>query len=649
MKLLTPEQINQLNELELQNIHGRLHAYFQQLVSGEKKFNREDLVNQKIFVLEEMRRRDMKHKVRDVLDEEALTLLNKSSFPAWLACFPEDKEALWKLQDKLGFARNEKADNDGLHCTVALFDDLDDISKIKEALEKADIDEFQFVSTGLNAYGKELNAIVLEGTIADKLQQSIERFRVKAEGQRSAGTAYDDTEYKHGQFLPHITLGYADEQPFNLLSPSELDKLVGIKIKMSKPILMVSIEKDHELIYSYIQEDENEIESELSINLDSFAVPALRWPSALEKKIDNEFAEALKKIKDLVVIENVCSVTGSSALPDKESNDIDLVWRMEFDDDGYARIDLRNILMKFDRAFPNEVSDKFDHISSPTGPSWSFIPLMDLVLRAKNTFLDVTHVDESYAYHKVMANVPGVGAEWKGETFWTNLKDELNELIDDKDKVTKLLSMISDYLTKQVIKDALGTGLGTSDERMGTGGTSYCYCHNCGTKITHDRGIPCNKIQCPQCGGSMTGVAYAEGQRSAGTAQDINNQATGYGQGIGNERQGTGGTSYCYCHECDIAVIHQRGIPCNELNCSICGKPMTGIEPKNLYSILFNKQKPSIGLGNIGLGNIGLGKEVQLMKPFKPIKSRAGLYEYEFFVGEEDVMWRTFAKPIIEG
>ncbi len=42
-------------------------------------------------------------------------------------------------------------------------------------------------------------------------------------------------------------------------------------------------------------------------------------------------------------------------------------------------------------------------------------------------------------------------------------------------------------------------------------------------------------------------------------------------------------------------------------------------------------------------------KEVQLMKPFKPIKSRAGLYEYEFFVGEEDTMWRTFARPIIEG
>ena len=494
---LRPEQINQLDELELQNLHGRLHAYFRQLISGEKKFNREDLVNQKIFVLEEMRRRDMKHKVRDMLDKEALTLLNKSSFPAWLASFPENKELLWSIQDKLGFTRNEKADNDGLHCTIALFDNLNSISEIKVALEKADIEEFEFISTGINAYGQDLSAIVLEGTISDKLQKIIEKFRTK----------FDDTDYSK-QYLPHITLGYANEQMFNLLSDKELDKLVGIKIKMSNPVLMVSIEKSEELAYSFIPEDEEEIElalNNLALNKcqQLSSVGEFRINS-LKKKLSHEFEEALKKVKELVVIENVCSITGSSALPDKESNDIDLVWRMEFDDDGYARIDLRNILMKFDRAFPNEVSDKFDHISSPSGPNWSYINLFDLVLRAKNTFLDVTHVDESYAYHKALANVPGVGGEWRGETFWTNLKDELNklleyaQLIDNNEKADELLSMISDYLASSNI----------------------------------------------------------------------------------------------------------------------------------------TKQKP---------------KEVQLMKPFKPIKSKAGLYEYEFFVGEEDTMWRTFARPIIEG
>lgn len=599
MTLLTPKQIFQLDELGLQNLHARLHSYFRQLISGKKKFNREDLVNQKIFVLEEMRRRDMKHKVRDELDEEALTLLNKSSFPAWLASFPEDKEVLWKLQDKLGFTKNEKADDDGLHCTIALFDDLDEISKIKVALEKADIKEFEFISTGLNAYGQDLNAIVLEGTIPDKLQELIEKFRSK----------FDDTDYSK-QYLPHITLGYADEQTFNLLSDKELDKLVGIKIKMSKPVLMVSIQKDEQIITSFLQEDEDVIEHELSRNLDTL----------LEKKLDKTFEEELRKVKELVVIDNVCSVTGSSALPDKEADDIDLVWRMEFDDEGYARIDLRNLLMKFDRAFSNEISDQFHHISAPAGPSWTFIGLFDLILRSKNSNLDITHIEESYAYHKAMADVPGVGAEWRGEDFWTNLKDELNKLIDNDDKVAEILSMITDYLSK----GALGTGLGVTGERMGTGGTSYCYCHNCGTQITHDRGIPCNEIKCPQCGKSMTGVV----------PQDINNQATGYGQGIGNERQVTGGTSYCYCHECDITVIHHRGIRCSEFTCSICGKPMTGIDSKDLYSRLFSKQKP---------------KEVQLMKPFKPIKGRVGLYEYEFFVGEEDVMWRTWARPIIEG
>lgn len=555
MTLLTPKQIVQLDELGLQNLHARMHSYFRQLISGEKKFNREELVNQKIFVLEEMRRRDMKHKVRDELDEEALTLLNKSSFPAWLASFPEKKEALWELQDKLGFNRNEKADNDGIHCTIALFDDLDEISKIKVALEKADIKEFEFISIGLNAYGKDLNAIVLEGTMPDKLQELIEKFRSK----------FDDTEYAK-QYLPHITLGYADEQAFNLLSLGELDKIADMKIKMSKPVLMVSIQKDEQIITSFLQEDEDELENELSRNLGTL----------LEKKLDKTFEEELRKVKELVVIYNVCSVTGSSALPDKEADDIDLVWRMEFDDEGYARIDLRNLLMKFDRAFSNEVSDQFHHISSLTGPNWSFIPIMDLVLRFKNSNLDITHIEESYAYHKAMADVPGVGAEWLPETFpdkktaRKKFHDYLSSwLKEHKDKAIdyeELFDIMWDAFTVPKSKSTLGTGLGVTGERMGTGGTSYCY-----------------------------------------------------------------------CHECNIAIIHQRGIPCNEFTCSICGKQMTGVNPEDLQRLLYNifdKQRL---------------KEVQLMKPFKPIKSRVGLYEYEFFVGEEDVMWRTFARPIIEG
>jgi len=46
-------------------------------------------------------------------------------------------------------------------------------------------------------------------------------------------------------------------------------------------------------------------------------------------------------------------------------------------------------------------------------------------------------------------------------------------------------------------------GRGTGPE--GTGGTDICVCPNCGHEEPHTRGIPCNEMDCPKCGRSMTG------------------------------------------------------------------------------------------------------------------------------------------------
>jgi len=47
-----------------------------------------------------------------------------------------------------------------------------------------------------------------------------------------------------------------------------------------------------------------------------------------------------------------------------------------------------------------------------------------------------------------------------------------------------------------------GGGRGQGGGRaLGPGGE--CVCPACGTRIPHQRGIPCNKTKCPKCGAVM--------------------------------------------------------------------------------------------------------------------------------------------------
>jgi len=56
-------------------------------------------------------------------------------------------------------------------------------------------------------------------------------------------------------------------------------------------------------------------------------------------------------------------------------------------------------------------------------------------------------------------------------------------------------------------------------------------------------------------------------------------KALGQGQGVGNERQGEGGTSWCICTECKHLAEHERDVPCAETPCPECGSEMRGAKP----------------------------------------------------------------------
>ena len=48
-----------------------------------------------------------------------------------------------------------------------------------------------------------------------------------------------------------------------------------------------------------------------------------------------------------------------------------------------------------------------------------------------------------------------------------------------------------------------GQGRGMGRRGVGGGAGGYCVCPNCGEKISHQQGVPCNSLNCPKCGTKM--------------------------------------------------------------------------------------------------------------------------------------------------
>jgi len=46
-------------------------------------------------------------------------------------------------------------------------------------------------------------------------------------------------------------------------------------------------------------------------------------------------------------------------------------------------------------------------------------------------------------------------------------------------------------------------GRGRQPDGFGLGPGGECVCPNCGTKIPHQRGVPCYEHRCPKCGQAM--------------------------------------------------------------------------------------------------------------------------------------------------
>jgi 2'-5' RNA ligase len=145
-----------------------------------------------------------------------------SEVQCWVASFPIDKEKLLKAQTTYGISTNDDTGQGGLHLTLACFDSLKDVVKIRDILSSSDASRFLFTSRILDAFGKDGNVLVLRGDVDDNVIELANKLR----DCDSAITNYD--------FSPHITLGIVDEATiYEVKVPSD--------IRFGSPVFMISI------------------------------------------------------------------------------------------------------------------------------------------------------------------------------------------------------------------------------------------------------------------------------------------------------------------------------------------------------------------------------------------------------------------------
>jgi len=346
MEDLSQEQIYELSDKKLENLHGRLHAYWRRACSGEG-WDKDEIVKLHLRVINAFIDRDKRHKKRDKLD-------NFKSYST----------------------------------------NLDDYEELEMALTGVTGAGEEWEST---QFGRPLPGIYLR-------QPHVKEI---VEGEKTLIT--QPRKYTKFTGTPIYLVTNREDTEAEVYGIIVLDYPVDIglqdfKALRSKHRISEDERKtrwpDRERFYAYrFNLQETYIEPKKAVNL---PMNAVTWIGQVEiaKKLNQEFLNAVEEVEDLVVIPNFASFSGSGATSkvDREPNDTEIIWRADFEE-SYLKIPLTECLMKFDRAFPKNIQDEFDHVDSFVGPTWQGYGLCDLVLRFKHP-PEKIEVDESYSYHK---------------------------------------------------------------------------------------------------------------------------------------------------------------------------------------------------------------------------------------------------------
>ena len=102
----------------------------------------------------------------------------------------------------------------------------------------------------------------------------------------------------------------------------------------------------------------------------------------IHDELDKESAAFLRKSEDVIVVPEFISIVGSVARGEEEPGDIDIVIRAERTARGFL-IQPENIELPIRNILDPEKEGKLHYIPNPQGPHGDYIPVFDLVLRAR--------------------------------------------------------------------------------------------------------------------------------------------------------------------------------------------------------------------------------------------------------------------------
>ena len=124
--------------------------------------------------------------------------------------------------------------------------------------------------------------------------------------------------------------------------------------------------------------------------LDEFERRSMEQPQGALAELAHEFRERVESampdcdLADVVVVRDFVSIVGSTATGKEAPNDLDVLVRADFDQDKQCfMVRQENITLPIRNTFSPDKEKKIQFIDNPQGAHGDFIPMFDLVLRAR--------------------------------------------------------------------------------------------------------------------------------------------------------------------------------------------------------------------------------------------------------------------------
>lgn len=419
MELLNPEQIENLSDEKLIITHGQLHSYFQRMLNGEK-FNRESLVNSHLFILDELQRRDLKHKVSDELDEETMRL-NKIN---------------------ISLPANDNGEEELL--MSALSDDT--FIKAMTSPSEWSTEEFAVQSRGMPG----IYLTPPHGRLIAEGKKTLIVKSIKFTKYTGTPIIVVSGKKAYGEIVlkPPIEINldeFDDLRDKHRITEDERNRWWASKQKL----------------YAYDFTVQKIYDSPIKVDIPRGAQTFFRSVE-IRKRISPLLQSSLDKLQDIVIIPDFISISGRTVI-NEPSNDIDFIWRAKFDENDQLILQLREFLMKFTRSFPGELQKEFHHVDNASGAAWHFKPIADLVLRFKDKPI-VELENDSYAYYKPIKKQADdtilfrvIGRMRKSQRFETLNLEEPKKVLEG-DEALKLYQRLNKASQVWVLRCAIRDG-----------------------------------------------------------------------------------------------------------------------------------------------------------------------------------------------